>query len=125
MKYAAWLRAKVEGVKTQLVAVAGIVTALAAYSQGKLDGWGLVVAILVALGVITTKAGLRRRENLQRQALDLVKLDLVRAGRAWTVTSAEAKALWKPKVRWSEERDPEAEEREPETEEKESETEER
>ena len=60
------IRLKLQGLKTYAVSGGAILTAVGAYLDGSLGGWGLLAAVLAALGVITVKAGQNRREALMQ-----------------------------------------------------------
>jgi hypothetical protein len=73
------VRAKLQGIKTYLVMAAGVLTALAAFADGALDLWGLLAAVLVALGVVTVKAGENRKEAVLKELLGMA----MKQGQGW------------------------------------------
>jgi len=50
----------VSGYKTYLVAAAAIIAAVSLYSQGQVDAFQLLEAILVALGLGTLRSGMKK-----------------------------------------------------------------
>jgi hypothetical protein len=54
------LRKALDGKKTYLVAIGGIVTALIAFVNGQIDGVGLVTAVFNAVGAMTIRAGVAK-----------------------------------------------------------------